>query len=186
VLFRSFDAFLAARQVGPAGRVIGVDMTPEMIDLARRNAEKMGLANVTFHQAEIERLPLGNDSVDVVMSNCVINLSPDKAAVYGEIFRVLKPGGRLAISDVVSLAPLPAEVKQDLALWAACAAGAMVKADLEALLAQLGFVEVHIQLNPASAGYIRQWLPGRGLEDYLAAASLTARKPGGRVEQGGH
>lgn len=108
-----FDAFLAAKSVGAEGQVIGVDMTPEMISIARKNAEKLNVANVAFRLGDIEKLPVSDNSVDVVLSNCVINLSPEKRAVYGEIFRVLKPGGRISISDVLSSGELPKEIKDN-------------------------------------------------------------------------
>lgn len=108
-----FDAFLAAKIVGAEGRVIGVDMTPEMISMAKKNAEKLNVTNVEFRLGEIEKLPVADSSVDVVLSNCVINLSPEKRAVYGEIFRVLKPGGRISISDVLSSGELPEEIKEN-------------------------------------------------------------------------
>ena len=123
------DCFLAAAKVGPAGRVIGVDMTPAMIDRARRNKAKVGAENVEFRLGEIEHLPVADNSVDVAISNCVINLSPDKPQVFREIYRVLKPGGRLAVSDIVTDGPLPDAVKQDLAAWAGCVAGALDVAD---------------------------------------------------------
>lgn len=172
-----FDCFLAARQVGPKGRVIGVDMTPEMISRARANAAQAGAANVEFRLGEIEHLPLADRSVDVIISNCVINLAADKRPVYAEALRVLKPGGRLAISDVVALAPLPPELAQDLSLWASCAAGAMLKADLERLLAELGYVEILVEPVPGSREMIAQWAPGRGIENYLASGRIQARRP---------
>ena len=119
-----FDAFLAARQVGPSGCVIGVDMTPAMLEKARRNAAKAGIRNVEFRLGEIEHLPVADASVDVIMSNCVINLSPDKPAVFGEAFRVLKPGGRIAVSDVVAIKPLPDALARSVTAHAGCIAGA--------------------------------------------------------------
>ncbi len=171
------DCFLAARQVGPGGRVIGVDMTPEMVARARQNARTVALANVDFRLGEIEHLPVADTSVDVILSNCVINLAADKKAVYREAFRVLKPGGRLAISDVVARAELPVEIKNDLALWSSCAAGALTVAELAAVLAEAGFAAVRITPNPQSAAFIKDWAPGRGLEDLLASAAITAVKP---------
>ncbi|MFZ5587411.1 MAG: arsenite methyltransferase [Thermodesulfobacteriota bacterium] len=172
-----FDCFLAAAQVGPAGRVIGVDMTPDMLALARRNAAQAGAANVEFRLGEIEHLPLADASVDVIISNCVINLAADKRPVYAEALRVLKPGGRLAISDVVALRPLPPELAGDLALWASCAAGAMLRQDLERLLIELGYEQVRVETDPASRAMIAEWAPGRGIEDYLAAGRIRAARP---------
>lgn len=171
------DVFLAAQAVGPSGRAVGVDMTPDMLALARKNASQAGLDNVEFRLGEIEALPLPDAFADVIMSNCVINLSADKPAVYREAFRVLRPGGRLAISDVVALQPLPPEIQQDLALLAGCVAGAATVAELQAVLTAQGFAGLRIDLNPASRGFIQQWAPGRGLEDYVAAATITAHKP---------
>ena len=127
-----FDCFLAARQVGTRGHVIGVDMTPAMVSKARTNAERAGFQNVEFRLGEIEHLPVGDDSVDVILSNCVINLSPDKERVFADCFRVLKSGGRLAISDVVAFSDLPAHVQEDMALLTGCMAGAALISDLEA------------------------------------------------------
>ena len=119
------DCFLAAQQVGPEGRVIGLDMTPEMVKLARKNARQMGVTNVEFRYGEIEEMPLPDDSVDVIISNCVINLSPDKDMVFSEAFRVLRHGGRLAVSDIVTQGALPEAVRRDPEAWAACVAGAL-------------------------------------------------------------
>jgi SAM-dependent methyltransferase len=138
------DVFLAAAKVGPTGRAIGIDMTPEMLELARRNAEKAGYANVEFHQATIDRLPLPDASVDCIISNCVINLAPDKPAVFREMARVLKPGGRLAVSDVALKQPLPAEVGGDLMAYVGCIAGAIRIEDYQSGLAAAGFASVQI------------------------------------------
>jgi SAM-dependent methyltransferase len=173
-----FDAFLAARAVGETGRVIGVDMTPEMLDKARANAQKGGYANVEFRSGHIEQLPLDNDSVDVIISNCVINLSPEKARVFAEAFRVLKPGGRLAISDIVASAELPPEARQDLALYTGCMAGASSIDALEAMMRDAGFTAIAIQPKDESREFIRTWAPGRGIEAYVVSATIEARKPG--------
>lgn len=138
------DCFLAARKVGPAGRVIGVDMTPEMLERARANAEKIGAANVEFRRGEIEDLPVEDASVDVVISNCVINLSPDKPRVFREIARVLKPGGRMHVSDIVLNGELPPELKQLAAAYAACISGALQKADYLKAIADAGLAEVKV------------------------------------------
>jgi len=142
------DVFLAAEKVGPRGRAIGIDMTPEMLELARRNALKRleGGApdNVEFHQATIDRLPLADASVDVVISNCVINLAPDKPAVFREIARVLRPGGRLAVSDIALKLPLPLELSQDLLAYVGCIAGAIPVEDYRRGLVEAGFAEVAV------------------------------------------
>jgi arsenite methyltransferase len=174
-----FDCFLAARQVGPSGSVIGVDMTPEMVSKARANARTLGLANVSFRLGEIEHLPVADATVDVILSNCVINLSPDKGAVFREAFRVLAPGGRLAVSDVVALAPMPAALADDVAAHVSCVAGASPVEDVRQHLVDAGFVEVSVVPDPASAGYIRDWVPGSGAENYVASAVIAAVKPGG-------
>lgn len=172
-----FDAFLAARQVGAEGRVIGVDMTPDMVSKARANAVKGGYANVDFRLGEIEHLPVADATVDAIISNCVINLSPDKAQVFRDAFRVLKPGGRLAISDIVTTAALPPDMQKEVALYTACVAGAASVAELTAMLLQAGFVDVRIAPKDASREYISQWAPGRGVEDYIASATIEAVKP---------
>mgnify|MGYP001050673528 CR=1 FL=1 len=136
------DCFLAAQKVGVRGKVIGLDMTPEMIALARENAKKMGISNVEFRLGEMEHMPVEANSVDVIISNCVINLSPDKDAVFREAFRVLKPGGRLCVSDIVLLQDLPAEIKESLDQWAGCVAGALDKNLYLDKLRTAGFVNV--------------------------------------------
>jgi SAM-dependent methyltransferase len=138
------DVLLAAAKVGPAGKAIGIDMTPEMIERARRNAERQGLGNVAFHLATIDRLPLAHDSVDCVISNCVINLAPNKPAVFREIHRVLKPGGRLAVSDIALKQPLPEELARDVMAYVGCIAGAVLIADYERGLRAAGFAAVRV------------------------------------------
>jgi len=172
-----FDCFLAARQVGPTGLVIGVDMTPEMVHLARENTRKAGVPNVDFRLGEIERLPVADASVDVIMSNCVINLSPNKPAVYREAFRVLKPGGRLAISDTVATAPLPESVHNDLTLLAECVSGSETIENLEAILQDAGFQDIQITPKDESREFIRQWSPEHHVEYYIISAIIQAVKP---------
>jgi len=172
-----FDCFLAARQVGSTGQVIGVDMTAEMVAKARENAGEADFGNVEFRLGEIEHLPVADASVDVILSNCVINLSPNKPQVFREAFRVLRPGGRLAISDIVAMATMPEEMRNDLALYAGCIAGAATKAELEALLREAGFDQILIQPKDESRGLLRDWAPGRKIEDYIASASIEAKKP---------
>ncbi len=188
------DCFLAANKVGPSGRVIGVDMTPAMIDRSRRNKAKVGAENVEFRLGEIEHLPVADDSVDVAISNCVINLSPDKPQVFREIYRVLKPGGRLAVSDIVTDGPLPDAVKQDLAAWAGCVAGALDVADYVAAIEAAGFSDVTLtpsywdqkmvdeavaQLSPEVSGQIRlAEEPGTQPRTAVFSAKITARKRG--------
>jgi arsenite methyltransferase len=172
-----FDAFLAARAVGPTGRVIGVDMTPEMLQTARANAAKAGRTNVEFRLGEIEHLPVADASVDVILSNCVINLSPEKARVFAEAFRVLRPGGRLAISDVVALAPLPPEVRADLELHAGCVAGAATVGELQSMLAAAGFQDVRVEPKAELQGAVDGWFPERGVAGMVASAAITAQKP---------
>ncbi|GEM_PF-79694 len=170
------DCFMAARQVGAGGRVIGVDMTPEMIDKAHANAEKlhMDTSNVEFRLGRIEALPVDDESVDVVISNCVINLSPDKAAVFREAFRVLKPGGRIAVSDIVTQGAFPPELRVNLDQWAMCVAGAI---DVDAyvdLMREAGFVDIEVVDKPTTGS-----LPGLAVKvPRIYSARIAARKPG--------
>jgi arsenite methyltransferase len=172
-----FDCFLAARAVGKSGKVIGVDMTQEMLTKARDNAQKNGFTNVEFRLGEIEALPVADNSVDVIISNCVINLSPEKQRVFNEAFRVLKSGGRLAVADMVATAPLPQEIKSDWAAYTGCMAGASQIAELEQMLQKAGFKEIKIAPKDASRSFIREWLPGKRIEDYLVSATIEALKP---------
>lgn len=172
-----FDAFLAARAVGESGFVIGVDMTPDMISRSRGLAASGGYPQVEFRLGEIEALPVADASVDVILSNCVINLSPDKARVFREAFRVLKPGGRLAISDVVASAELPEELRRDAGLYSCCVGGASLIDELERHLAAAGFVDIRITPKDESREFIRDWAPGRGVEDYVVSAIIAAVKP---------
>ena len=172
-----FDCFLAARAVGETGHVIGVDMTPDMISKARANAANAGFTNVEFRMGEIENLPAADNSVDVIISNCVINLSPEKPRVFKEAFRVLKPGGRLAVSDVVATAQLPDEMKKDLDLYAGCIAGASLIDELEHMLREAGFSSVRIRPKDESRAFIREWAPGMSVEDFVVSATIEAVKP---------
>ena len=172
-----FDCFLAARAVGPSGRVIGVDMTIEMVQQARANAAKAGTRHVEFRLGEIESLPVDANSVDVILSNCVINLSPDKPRVFRETFRVLRPGGRLAIADTVRTADLPADIFADLAAHCGCVAGAASVEELEAMLRDAGFVDIRITPMDASREFIHEWLPGKNPGDYVLSANIEALKP---------
>lgn len=173
------DAFLAGRQVGPTGKVIGVDMTPEMLAKARDNAARVSASNVQFRLGEIESLPVGDRSVDVVVSNCVINLSPEKTAVFREAFRVLRPGGRLAISDIVASAPVPKHIKDDPAALSGCIAGAPAIDELRSNLEAAGFAGIHIEINEASRSFIKNWSPDVGAEHFVAAATIRAIRPAG-------
>ena len=172
-----FDCFLAAKQVGETGRVIGVDMTPEMVSKARKNAEKMGTDNIEFRLGEIEHLPVADNSADIIMSNCVINLSPDKMSVYRDAYRVLKPGGRLAISDILATAQLPDEIKKNLALVSACVGGAATIDDTEDMLKQAGFRDIKINAKDISRDLISEWAPGSNAGDYVVSAYIEAVKP---------
>jgi arsenite methyltransferase len=172
-----FDCFLAARAVGPTGKVIGVDMTHEMLSKARENAQKNGFSNVEFRLGEIEALPVADNSIDVIISNCVINLSPEKSRVFSEAFRVLKSNGRVAVADMVATAPLPDEIKADWGAYTGCMAGASEIGNLERMLADAGFKDIKIAPKDASRSFIREWLPGKGVEDYVVSATIEATKP---------
>jgi arsenite methyltransferase len=172
-----FDCFLAARQVGASGRVIGVDMTAEMIGRARQNARKVELTNVEFRLGEIEHLPVADGSVDVIMSNCVINLSPDKPAVFREALRVLRPGGRLAISDVVAFGPLPAEVRRDLALYTGCIAGAATLDEIKSWLAEAGFTDIRVTMNQGASQAMAATAGEVDLGKLGGSANIEARRP---------
>ena len=173
-----FDAFLASTEVGHAGKVIGIDMTPTMISKARNNAEKGQYRNVEFRLGEIEYLPVADNSTDVIISNCVINLSPNKAQVFKDAFRVLKPGGRLAISDVVASCEMPEDMKNDPYLLAGCMAGASLIDELETYMLDAGFTKVSISPKDESRDFIKDWAPDRGVEDYVVSAHIEAIKPG--------
>lgn len=171
-----FDCFLARRQVGETGYVIGVDMTPEMIKLARKNAENSGYTNMEFRLGEIEHLPVADASVDVIISNCVINLSLEKEQVFKDAYRVLKPGGRLSISDVVATAELPPNIKQDLALISACMGGAGYVEDVRVMLGIAGFKDIRMIPKDNSKEIIKSWAPGKNIEDYVASFNIEAIK----------
>ncbi|MHB1420265.1 MAG: arsenite methyltransferase [Bacillota bacterium] len=171
-----FDCFLARRQVGDLGFVIGVDMTPEMIKLSRSNAQKCGYTNMEFRLGEIEHLPVADAAVDVIISNCVINLSLEKEQVFKEAYRVLKPGGRISISDVVATAELPEDVKQDLAKLAGCIAGAAYVEDLRAMLKNTGFTNIRLTPKDNSKQIIKSWAPGKNMEEFVASFMIEAEK----------
>ena len=173
-----FDCFLAAAETGEEGKVIGVDMTPSMISKARNNADRGQYQHVEFRLGEIENLPVADNHVDVIISNCVINLSPDKKRVFQEAFRVLKTGGRLAISDVVASTELPDEVRNDLQLYSGCMAGASLIDELQDMLAATGFESIRIAPKDESKEFIKDWAPGRGVEEYVVSATIEAIKPG--------
>ncbi len=173
-----YDCFLARAEVGVTGHIIGVDMTPEMVELARNNAKESGFANVEFRLGEIEHLPLADASVDIVISNCVINLSLDKEQVFREIYRVLKPGGRICASDVVATAVLPESIRQDLSLIASCIGGAAYIEDLKAILQKTGFINVKLTPRDNSREIITTWLPDHNIEDYVASHIIEGTKVG--------
>lgn len=172
-----FDSFLAVKEVGESGQVIGVDMTPEMVSKARQNSDILGYENVDFRLGELENLPIADGIIDVIISNCVINLSPKKERVFREAFRVLKQGGRLAISDIVATAEMPGDVKEDMAMYTGCIAGASYIQELESMLQQAGFENIQIRQKDESKTFIRNWAPGSKVEDYVVSATIEAVKP---------
>ncbi len=171
-----FDCFLAAPKVGKEGQVIGIDMTPEMISKARRNAEKPGFENVEFRLGEIEHMPVADHTADIIISNCVINLSPNKQQVFKEAYRILKTGGRLAISDVVLTAALPESYLTDMNLYSGCISGAISIAEYEELLKDAGFTNISIVPKDESKEFIREWEPNYDLENYIVSAIIQAVK----------
>jgi SAM-dependent methyltransferase len=171
-----FDCFLARKRVGSTGKVIGVDMTPEMLQLARSNAAATGYTNVEFRLGEIEHLPVADSSVDVIISNCVVNLSLDKQQVFHEAFRVLRSEGRLSISDIVATAPLPTEIKQDLRMLAGCVAGAEHVDTVRQMLETAGFQDIKLFPKDTSRQILNSWAPGRNLEDFVASFTIEAKK----------
>lgn len=171
-----FDCFLARRQVGEAGYVIGVDMTPEMVRLACENAEKSEYTNVEFRLGEIEHLPVADASIDVIISNCVINLSLDKEQVFCEAYRVLKAGGKLSVSDVVATAELPAQIKSDLKLMTGCIAGAEYVENIRTMMDSAGFKDIKLTPKDNSKDIISSWVPNRNVEDFVASYIIEATK----------
>ena len=171
------DVFMVGRLVGKNGRAIGVDMTPEMISRARKGAREGDLKNVEFRLGEIENLPVADASVDVVISNCVVNLSPDKARVFLEVFRVLRPGGRMVISDVVARFELPDEVRKNSELYSGCMAGAQTPEVIERLMKSAGFQEVKIDVREESRSFITSWAPGSNMADCVVSAVVSGQKP---------
>lgn len=172
-----FDCFIAAKEVGETGRVIGIDMTPEMISKARLNAMKGHYLNVEFRTGEIEHLPVADSTIDVIISNCVINLSTDKRRVFQEAFRVLKRGGRLAISDVVKTAELPEELNQKMEAYTGCVSGASTLLEIENILKKIGFTNIQLTPKDESREFIKNWIQGSNVEDYVQSAIIEALKP---------
>src|SRR5206468_635298 len=170
------DCFLAARELNGTGRVIGVDMTAEMIAKARDNARKGNYANVEFRFGEIEALPMADNSVDLVISNCVINLSPDKPRVFREVFRVLKPGGRLAIADIVAIKPLPEKIRMQLNAIGGCVGGAALVRDLKTMLKNAGFIRVEIMPRDKTRSLINRWTDDHNGEFVLSALIMAHKK----------
>lgn len=171
-----FDCFLAREKVGETGRVIGIDMTPDMIMLARENVEKAGYKNVEFRLGEIEHLPVADESIDVIISNCVINLSLDKTKVFDDAFRVLKSGGRLSITDVVATAELPEQIKEDLEMMSGCIAGAEYVENIKVMLENSGFKNVRMEPKDNSKEIINSWVPDKNIENFVASFIIEATK----------
>ncbi len=171
------DCFLAANQVGEKGYVIGLDMTEDMIKMAKRNASNSGYKNVEFKLGNIEKMPVNSNTIDVIISNCVINLSPEKQTVYNEAFRVLKPGGRIAISDIVVKKELPEEIKMSVAHYTGCISGASTIKQLTAMLDKSGFQNIKIEPKENSEEYVKKWADDFNIEDYILSAYIQAIKP---------
>jgi len=171
-----FDCFIAAKSVGKTGKVIGVDMTPSMVSKARTNIKKVNAENVEFRLGEIEHLPVEDNSVDVIISNCVVNLSPDKQQVFKDAARVLKKGGRMAIKDIIATKELPEDLRSDLDQISACIGGAEQITLTEKMLKSAGFSEVRVEPDEESRKLINQWSQGRNLGEYVVSASITAIK----------
>jgi len=174
-----FDCFLAAKEVGETGRIIGVDMTPAMVTKARKNAEKIGASHVEFRLGEIEHLPIADNTANIIISNCVINLSPDKMMVYRDAFRVLKPGGRLSISDILATRELPDNIRNDLSQIGACVGGADTIDDTKAMLREAGFQDISIKTHDKTRDLFKEWDPKesqKGLE-FVISAYIEAKKP---------
>ena len=171
-----FDCFLAAQKTGDAGKVIGIDMTSEMISKARANAKAGGYNNVEFRLGEIENLPVADNTADVIISNCVINLSPNKERVFQEAYRILKPGGRLAVSDIVLTAELPEDVKNELSFYSSCISGASYIKDLERCMVSAGFKDIKIEPKEESKEFIREWAPEFNVQDFIVSAAIEAVK----------
>ena len=182
------DCFLAAKRVGKSGRVIGVDMTPQMLEKARANKAKLGAENVEFRLGEIEHLPVADEEVDIIISNCVINLSPDKPRVFEEAFRVLRPGGRLAVTDIVSDGPLPEQIKQNLSAWAECVGGALDVVDYVNAIKAAGFAEINVERVYFDSDLVEEAIvqldlgdapeaQRRNVQEVIFSAKITAQKP---------
>lgn len=170
------DCFLARRKVGESGFVVGVDMTPKMIELANLNKEKAGYKNVDFKLGVIENLPVETNSVDVIISNCVVNLSLDKEQVFKETYRVLKPNGRICLSDIVATADLPQSVREDLASLAGCIAGAEFVEHIHDMLKRIGFSNIKLTPKDNSKQILNTWNPNSNLEEFVASYLIEARK----------
>ncbi len=168
------DVFLAARAVGPSGLVVGLDMTPEMLALARQNANRHGFSNVRFIRADLDAIPIADGSVDVVLSNCVINLVPDKSHIYRQIQRLLRGGGRFVISDMVTIGTLPDDVREDPVLWAGCVAGALDQDAYLAIIAEAGFSDIAIVASVEHDLPSREGIAGTFT---IASVTITGRKP---------
>lgn len=171
-----FDCFLARKKVGETGTVIGVDMTHEMLKLSRENVKKIGYNNVEFRLGEIENLPVADSSIDVIISNCVINLSLEKDKVFKEIYRVLKNGGRLSISDVVATAQLPEDIRNDLSMMSGCIAGAEYVENIRNMLQEAGFSNIKLTPKDNSKEIINSWVPNKNIEDFIASYVIEATK----------